>query len=369
MDRRHILTLLSALALPMAAAEVLAETVAAGSTGHPARFLTAFRDAQGDYALAVIDGTGTILFQIPLAGRGHGSAVAPDRGSAVVFARRPGRFAVVVDLAGGWVRQVIHARQDRHFYGHGFFSPDGRLLYATENDFDGERGVLGIYAVDREFQRIGEIDCGGIGCHEVVLMSDGVTVAVAIGGIATHPDYPRQKLNLDSMDPALVYLDRRDGRILNRARLPGSHAKLSLRHLTEAAGGRIWICGQYEGAAGDRVSLVGHHRAGNAITPLTMESDLFIEMKHYVGAIAASADGRKVAATSPRGGLVAIWDSRGDETTPRLLETRAIADVCGVAPTEGADFLLSDGQGGLRGTRTSEHTVPDIAWDNHLRAI
>ena len=38
-------------------------------------------------------------------------------------------------------------------------------------------------------------------------MSDGRTIAVANGGIATHPDFDRVKLNLATMEPSLVRLD------------------------------------------------------------------------------------------------------------------------------------------------------------------
>ena len=42
---------------------------------------------------------------------------------------------------------TIPSIEGRHFFGHGVFSPDGKLLYATENDFEAARGVIGVYDV------------------------------------------------------------------------------------------------------------------------------------------------------------------------------------------------------------------------------
>ena len=80
--------------------------------------------------------------------------------------------------------------------------------------------------------------------HQAILLSDGETVAVANGGIATHPDYPREKLNLAQMDPCLTYLRASDGEILQTVRLPRDYEKLSIRHLTEVTPGTVWVAGQ-----------------------------------------------------------------------------------------------------------------------------
>ena len=65
---------------------------------------------------------------------------SPAAGRAVVFARQPGTFAVVFDPSGREAPVTIPSIEGRHFFGHGVFSPDGKLLYATENDFDAARG-------------------------------------------------------------------------------------------------------------------------------------------------------------------------------------------------------------------------------------
>ena len=112
-------------------------------------YLSACVDAGGGYRVSGFAAGGASLFDLPLPGRGHSFAVRRGGREAVHFARRPGRFALIVDLAGGAFVRTVDAPPDRHFYGHGVFGRDGRLLYASENDFEGERGVIGVYDASR----------------------------------------------------------------------------------------------------------------------------------------------------------------------------------------------------------------------------
>ncbi len=87
-------------------------------------------------------------------------------------------------------------------------------------------------------------------------------------------------------------------------------------------------------------------------------------MHQYVGAVATNCDGSVVAATSPVGGQVLVFDAK----SRNLVDNRAIGDVCGIAP-DGPDFFISDGHGRLWQGRNLISEDPDIAWDNHLRLI
>ena len=240
------------------------------------------------------------------------------------------------------------------------FSPDGRRLFATENDFDAERGVLGVYDASDRFRRLGEIDLGGVGPHEVIALSDGRTLAVAIGGIATHPDYPRAKLNLPEMRPGLVLVDIDSGDIVDRAEADAAWRQVSLRHLCEDASGVVWFGGQNE-AAMDNAPLIGRFRRDGALTMLSAPTSHLLA--GYVGSIATSRDRARIVATSPRGGAALILDA----ASGAVLETRAIADVCGAAALP-SGLALSDGGGGLSLSRQSVAT-PGVHWDNHLTAL
>ena len=199
--------------------------------------------------------------------------------------------------------------EGRHFYGHGFFSADGRLLYATENDWEGERGVLGIYDPGAGYARIGEIDTGGIEPHEAMLMSDGRTIAIANGGIATHPDFGRTKLNLATMAPSLVYLDAVERRH-PRPRRACRRTSISFPSATwpRRPTGASGSAASTKAPTTDAVDLVGFHRLGGEANLIAAPPPTYAGMRHYVGAMAANRDGSRIAATSPVGGRMLVFD-------------------------------------------------------------
>lgn len=355
-DRRSVILGLAATgALPL---------TGFADTRQEAAFLSCCKMRDGSFAAAVLDVDAKLIFHENLEGRGHDTAISADGGAAVVFARRPGRFALVLDLVRRQRVLAFSAPEDRHFQGHGFFSNDGRLLFATENDFDGERGVMGIYDVKLGYRRIGEIDTAGIGPHEALLLSDGRTVAIANGGILTHPDFPRQKLNLATMAPSLVYADLARGDIIESVSLSPELHQLSIRHMAEDGNGRIWFGGQFEGARDETVALAGWHERGRDIQLCSAPETLWQSMNNYVGSVAASSDGRRVAMSSPRGGTVLVWDCASGS----VMEQRRIRDVCGLASRSGA-FLSSDGTGGLELDGEPFKEFDDVAWDNHIAIV
>lgn len=177
-------------------------------------------DPRGGHFLTAFDDTDRVRFDIPLPARGHGIAFRPAGRECAVFARRPGTFLWVADIGEGRVLHRIESPQNRHYYGHGVFDPKGRLLYVTENDFETGIGVIGVYDAGDGYRRLGELPSHGVGPHELKLMGDGRTLVIANGGIRTHPDLGRSKLNLADMDPSLAYVDTADGRLLAAYRPP-----------------------------------------------------------------------------------------------------------------------------------------------------
>ena len=274
-------------------------------------------------AAALFDGTGSLVAVSPIDARGHGGAVSSDRRTGVLFARRPGRFAVIFDLDARRRVGAFAPPAERRFAGHGAFSTDGRLLYATENDFEAERGVIGVYDVAAGYRRVGEFETHGVGPHEMLLMRDGQTLAVANGGIATHPDFPRMKLNLPFMEPSLALIRAADGEVLALAALPERLHKLSIRHIAEAAGGESWLGMQFEGPPDERGPLGGRFHGDHGISLNEGWADAYARLDQYVGSVAVSRDGSTVMTTSPRGGVALEWDV----ATRRLRGEHVMADV------------------------------------------
>jgi len=358
-DRRLLLRRLGAAA-------VLAATrpAVAGTDARPL-LVSAARRGDGTYVAAGIGDQGDLLFEATLPDRGHGAAVDPERRRAVVFARRPGRFAIVIDLARGEPVARIDSIPGRHFQGHGLFSADGRHLYGAENDHEGERGVIGVYDAVGGFPRVGEVDAYGLDTHEMILLKDGRTIAAANGGILTHPDYPRAKLNLAGMEPSLVFLDAGSGALLARVEPPPALRRLSIRHLAEGHGGWVWFGCQYEGPADDAVPLVGRVRPGDrAVDWIRPGPDPERALRQYVGSVAATGDGTRLAVSSPPGGTCLVFDAIGGG----LEGAWHAADVCGLAGP-GAALIASDGTGMLRRDGAAWARHAGLAWDNHLAKV
>ena len=336
-------------------------------------YLSARTDAAGGYRVSGFASDGTSFFDLPLPGRGHSFAVRPDGTEAVHFARRPGRFALVLDLLRSTIAHRVETPGGRHFYGHGVFSPDGRLLYATENDFDGERGVIGVYDGAHSYRRVGELPSHGIGPHEIALLSDGETLVVANGGITTHPDLPRVKLNLPTMAPSLCFVDRRSGALRRELTLDPALRRLSIRHLAVSSDDTVAVAMQYEGPAHDRVPLVALQRGASRLRLLDGPRAVLRAMKNYCGSVCFDPSGRTIAVSAPRGGLVTFWDAESG----RLLASSGVPDGCGVALGAGPGaFLASSGQGGVAAIDARSGAARPLAldgletarWDNHLVA-
>lgn len=328
-------------------------------------FLSCADDRAHDHYVVGFNTAGATRFRIKLPARGHGFALRPGGEEAVVFGRRPGSFAAIIDPRAGIVRAMIDPPRARCFYGHGTFSAAGDLLYVCEHDDASGNGFIGVYDATHNYARLGDVGTGGIGPHEVRLMPDGRTLVVAVGGILT--DSNRDKLNIDTMDPSLTYLDAATGRVLEQVRAPADWHQLSIRHIDVDATGRVAVAMQYEGDAGDAVPLAALHVRGRPLQFLRAPEDDEIRLRHYLGDIAFSSDGTTIAATSPVGSVVALWDARSGN----YIDMTEAADGCGIVA--GADgFLISGGDGRLRRVTDAVNeplAATAWAWDNHLCAV
>ncbi|MBB4254099.1 DUF1513 domain-containing protein [Rhizobium sp. BK008] len=321
-------------------------------------YASGIRTADGAFAVATVTERGEIVDQVALPARAHGMAFSAATGKTVAFARRPGTFAMVFDPWNKGEPVVITSREGRHFYGHGAFSPDGRLLYASENDFDGNRGMIGLYDATDRFTRIGEFESYGIGPHDMTVSDDGRLLIVANGGIETHPDFGRTKLNLGEMQPSLTLIDAATGALVEKHVLPAEWAELSTRHVDLDGDGRIWFACQYEGHRKDLPPLVGHFAKGEDLSFIDLPEETTRRLANYVGAIAVNRSKGLVGITSPKGGASVTLDAKSG----KVLAETVVPDAAGIAPAR-SGFAVSSYDGDFLSTRS------DVAWDQHIVRI
>ena len=335
-------------------------------------FVSAAKRADGRHSILLLTADGRVLREVELSARGHDIAIHKASGRAVAFARRPGTFAVAFELQREAPPTVFTAHEGRHFYGHGVFSTDGRLLYVSENDIEGVRGVIGIYDVGAGYKKIGEHPSHGLGPHEIILLSDGRTLAVANGGLDTVPEAGRANLNTEDMRPSLTFVDAQSGALIADHPLHGALSQLSVRHIAADANGMVWVGGQWEGASTETPSLVGSAGRDRALSFLNADAPGLVggDLKGYVGSMAVSLDGAIIAASAPKAGQVLYVDA----LRCQVIGSSRLKDVCGIAGEVSENFAASSGFGVLRhetpGVKVlSEVAISDIAFDNHLRRV
>jgi len=327
-------------------------------------FLSAARFPDGSYRLAGLQAGGEIAFTLPLPGRGHAGAAHPERAEAVAFARRPGNFAIVLDCAKGRSIAELQAPEGRHFYGHGTFSADGSRLFTAENDYEAGEGAIGIWDAANGYARLGSFASGGVGPHDVALMPDKRTLVVANGGIETHPDTGRAKLNIPTMRPNLTYIGL-NGDILESVELQPDLHKNSIRHLALRDDGLVGFAMQWQGDTGAHPPLFGLHERGASPRLLAAPEPEHRQMKGYAGSVAVSRNGDKAAISSPRGGRVHVFDLG----TARFERSISAEDVCGLAALDDG-FFFTSGNGavgvGACASAAAQCVKTDCQWDNHL---
>lgn len=331
------------------------------------RYLSAAKRPDGAHRLCGLSASGAVVFEVPIPARGHAAAAHPTRPLAVAFARRPGTFAIVIDCRSGKVRAQLAAPEGRHFYGHGAFSAEGDLLFTTENEYAAARGIVGIWDTRDGFRRVAEVSSGGVGPHDIRLMPDGRALAVANGGIETHPETGRTKLNIPTMRPNLSIMDFA-GHVQDRIEIEPALSKNSIRHLAVNQRGDVAFAMQWQGDVSENPPLLGvRSMEGNVGLISPNEAAQHAKMLGYAGSVAFSKDGQRIAITSPRGGVGQVYDTAGEH----LVQEVALPDTSGVAGHD-RGFMLTSGDGAVcivKDLGVQVQVSHQTSWDNHLVAF
>ncbi len=348
--------------------------ISTGQTEEIAWYASGRRDARNRHQVVIFGALGNEIHSVQLPGRGHATAVRPGTTQCITFARRPGNFAIAFDARGGGQTFLLSTPPNRHFFGHGIYSRDGRLLFSTENDFENVRGILSVRDVSQNYRRIGEFDTGGIGPHEVAVLPDKRTLVVANGGIETHPDFPGQPLNIAAMSPSLTYLDSENGDILETVKLENRYHQLSIRHLDVAGDGAVIFGCQHMGPKSEHPPLIGFHKRGRSPEFAEAPEIIFPAMRNYVGSVAINQRDQVVAATSSPGNLAAFFDIQ----KRKFIGSCFLEDVGGIAGHRNkSGFIATTGSGQVHdvqrimGSLNSQLIVDQSSanWDNHVTAI
>ena len=307
--------------------------------------------------------------------RGHGLCQNPAKPEQVImFSRRPGTQGIRLNITTNEQDGHFDCAEDRHMHGHGCYSADGRLLFCAETKISTGEGKITVRDSET-FELVNEFSSFGIGPHEIALMPDGFTIAVANGGLLTHPDSGRKILNLASMRSTLSYIDSRDGKLISEYLLP--ETKASIRHLDVAEDGTVAIALQVQRKAmahDELTPLAAIHKPGQEIKVLEAPEALMVKLNDYMGSVAIHNETRLAAFTSPKGDLAMFWHL--DDLT--LQGYHAFHDVCGLTVSQDNKyFVLSNSAGKIRQIdaytlkrdKTKSLHFPQQSWDNHMISV
>jgi hypothetical protein len=329
-------------------------------------------DRSKNYFVAAMSLDGTLISKVRLPARGHDVIALPNKpGRALVFARRPGTFAIEVDFINHRIVREITPQLGLHFYGHGVISAKHNVLMTSENDFSSGNGQI-VLRDARNYQTLARYASGGIGPHQIAMMPDGNTLVIANGGIKTHPELPRKKLNLDTMQPNLAYLDIVTGKLLGTYQLDNKY--LSIRHLDVSKKGKVIAALQYQGLKTDLVPLVITHRGEEQLRYLHANKNIWRSMNQYTASVCIDNEHNRVAVSCPRSDLITYWSLATDE----FIGSEKLKDGAGLAFV--GDMYASSGKGKVIELLAHENkeqsllsthdmSFSDIRWDNHMTTI
>jgi hypothetical protein len=333
----------------------------------------AYDDENGQHFVAclnLIDNklSGEKLDSLQIPFRAH-DTIPLSKGRSLSFARRPHNQMIISDFATKEQR-IINANEGRHFYGHGCIDISRNTLFATENDYDNARGVISLRDA-HNFKQLGEYESCGIGPHDIHLMPDNKTLVVANGGIETHPDFGRRKLNIKTMQPSLTFIDIDSGKKIDEYRL--SNHKLSIRHLMVTADGGVAVGTQYQGQPIDGTPdylLAWIDKNTDGLQTFDNNRQFTKDCRGYIADVAVDTHAQIMAATSPRGNNVSFW-SIPNRTLLKTIEISGPSGLC--FNSKDQEFLVSNDKGNVfkiplhsnQFIATQLQAFP-VKWDNHL---
>ncbi|MFO0604631.1 MAG: DUF1513 domain-containing protein [Polyangiales bacterium] len=306
---------------------------------------------QNHFVLATIDldAPSPVAEPMPLAFLAHGVSVHPrEPWRAAVFEKK-GPGACLVDLRARAVERPVETSRSRRFYGHGAWSPDGSVLYATESRVDRNFAGLLVARDGVTLRELGAIDTGGLSPHDCRLLDGGRVMAVTNGGGPT---------DARGGAPSVTFLDLATRKVLDRVALSGS--RVNAGHVDVGPRGEaVVVSAPREGFsdADRRPGGVSILRPGES-TARTLTEPHAVVCRMVGEALSVALDAARGVAlvTHPLGDCVSMW--RADDASS--LGTLELRGPRGVALTlDRAWYVVS--HFGERNPRLSAFSAETLA--------
>lgn len=269
----------------------------------------------------------------------HGVAVDPrERRRAACFEKH-GPGACLVDLQQGEVLRTIPTLANRHFYGHGSFSADGALIYATESYLDDDRRGALIVRDATTLDELGELPTYGTAPHDCVMIDDGAVMVVTNGGGPLR----------GGAKPSITFVDLKSERLLDTIEL--GQGRYNAGHLAITSTGDIaLVSAPREGlpAGSPGLGAVSLKPKNEPLVTMRKPKKVVERMKGETLSVAVHEPTGAVMATHPEGHMVTRWDLSTGKLLKRYDDFEGPNGVC--LTLDDAFFVVShvhEGRAGL----------------------
>ena len=298
------------------------------------------------FVLCLFDLDGDTSRTVPMDFFGHGLAQHPKEPRRGVIFEKKGPGCCEVDLVEGRVTRPITTPKERAFYGHGAFSSDGAVLFATENRLETKTGLVCVRD-GKTYAEIGEFPTYGKSPHDCHLIDEGRTLAITNGG-GVLGDVA------EDAAPSVTFVDTRSTKLLER--LTFSNSRINAGHLA-LTGGRdlVAISAPREGLpASERGGVTIRTGRGPFVT-MTDPEDVVSRMVGESLSLCFVEEKGVVGVTNPDGNIVTFWDM----AEKRFVKKLELPAPRGFAKTlDGTHLVLSYGAGAL--TLLSQDTLEPV---------
>ncbi|HBC56384.1 MAG TPA: hypothetical protein DCZ03_04390 [Gammaproteobacteria bacterium] len=260
---------------------------------------------------------------------GHGIVPNPARPERAAVFEKKGPGACEIDLKSGKMLRNIETSNNRRFYGHGAYAPDGKYLYCTETIVEGDyQGLIAIRDAD-SLEVLGEFPSHGASPHDCQLIDSGNTMVVTNGGGTLH-----------GRAPSVTYVDVASAQLLEKIEFDTPY--INAGHLARSSRGDLAVASAFrEGLVGEEaIGGISIQKQGGEMVTMTEPRALLSKLYGETLSICMDEQRGVIAATTPLAGLLTFWDIE----TGQLIRHYQVKNPRGICLTlDGQYYVLSYG--------------------------
>jgi hypothetical protein len=297
----------------------------------PGRFVDT-RTGQMSFVLCLFDLDHGSSRTVDMSFFGHGLAVHPQEPWRAAMFEKKGAGACELDLRAGRVLRPLTTPTGRAFYGHGAYSRDGKLLFATENELDTRDGLVAVRDA-ATLRELGRFPTYGKSPHDCHLIDDGRTLAITNGGGTIDEDAP----------PSVTFVDVASEKLLEK--LVFETPRINAGHLALTRGrDLVASSAPRDGLPKTALGGVTMRKGSGRFATMSEPAEVIGRMVGESLSLCIEEKTGVVGVTNPDGNIVTFWDLAQE----RLVKKLDLPAPRGIAQTlDGEHLVLSYGAGTL----------------------